>query len=109
MISGPKYFVSSEYEKKWVENQIFHSGDDIALAICKSLNADIYINAIGGQGLYAAEDFRNEGIELRFIKTKPIEYRQFDNEFVPWLSIIDVMMFNSKQQINEMLKEYEII
>lgn len=82
---------------------------DKVLAICKNINADIYLNAIGGQALYAAEGFRNEGIELRFIETKPIEYKQFDDEFVPWLSIIDVMMFNSKEQINKMLKDYEII
>ncbi len=79
---------------------------DKVLAICKSLNADTYINAIGGQYLYAAEAFDNNGIELRFIRTKPIEYRQFDNEFVPWLSIIDVMMFNSKERINEYLHHY---
>ena len=82
---------------------------DKVLAICKNINADIYLNAIGGQALYAAEGFRNEGIELRFIETKPIEYKQFDDEFVPWLSIIDVMMFNSKEQINKMLKDYEVI
>lgn len=79
---------------------------DKVLAICKKLNADIYINAIGGQDLYVAEAFRNEGIELRFIKTKPVEYKQFDNEFVPWLSIIDVMMFNSKKRIKEYLHDY---
>ena len=79
---------------------------DKVLAICKKLNADIYINAIGGQDLYVAEAFRNKGIELRFIKTKPVEYKQFDNEFVPWLSIIDVMMFNSKKRIKEYLHDY---
>ena len=79
---------------------------DKVLAICKKLNADIYINATGGQDLYVAEAFRNEGIELRFIKTKPVEYKQFDNEFVPWLSIIDVMMFNSKKRIKEYLHDY---
>ena len=79
---------------------------DKVLAICKKLNADIYINAIGGQDLYVAEAFRIKGIELRFIKTKSIEYKQFDNEFVPWLSIIDVMMFNSKERIKEYLHYY---
>ena len=79
---------------------------DKVLAICKNLNADIYINAIGGQELYVAEAFRNKGVELRFIKTKPVKYKQFDNEFVPWLSIIDVMMFNSKESIKEYLNFY---
>ena len=79
---------------------------DKVLAICKNLNTDIYINAIGGQDLYVAEAFRNKGIELRFLKTKPVEYKQFDNEFVPWLSIIDVMMFNLKEEIIKMLGLY---
>ena len=81
---------------------------DKVLAICKNLNADIYINAIGGQNLYVPEVFRNMGIELRFIKTNPIEYKQFDNEFVPWLSIIDVMMFNSQEERKNMLYFYEL-
>lgn len=82
---------------------------DKVLAICKSLNADTYINAIGGQGLYAPEAFDNNGIELRFIKTKPIEYKQLSDKFIPWLSIIDVMMFNSKEEIQEYLKSYTLI
>ena len=36
---------------------------------------------------------------LKFIKSKPFEYTQFGDEFVPWLSIIDVMMFNSLDSI----------
>ena len=79
------------------------------IAICKNLNADIYINAIGGQDLYMPEVFRNNGIELCFLKTKSIEYKQLDNDFVPWLSIIDVMMFNSKKEIKKMLNAYSLI
>lgn len=33
LLVGPKYFVSSEYEKKWVENAIFDN-KNIKLAIC---------------------------------------------------------------------------
>jgi len=82
---------------------------DKVLAICKNLNADIYINAIGGRDLYAADVFRDEGIKLRFIKTKHLEYKQFDNEFVPWLSIIDVMMFNSKERIKDYLQYCSLV
>lgn len=78
-------------------------------AICKYLNAEIYINPIGGIELYDKEEFKAEGIELKFLKTKDISYKQFDNEFIPNLSIIDVMMFNSKDKIREMLNEYELI
>lgn len=77
--------------------------------INKRLNADHYINAIGGQELYSKDDFLNENIKLSFLKTENIEYKQFKNEFVPYLSIIDIMMFNSKEQIQEMLKAYSLV
>ncbi len=48
-------------------------------------------------------------IELNFIKSNPLQYKQFNNEFVSWLSIIDIMMFNSKEQIKEYLNSYTLI
>jgi len=83
--------------------------EERVIDICKRLNTDHYINAIGGQKLYNKETFLKEGIKLNFIKTGNIEYKQFNNEFVPNLSIIDIMMFNSKEEIKEMLNRYELI
>lgn len=82
---------------------------DKVISICKLLNADTYINAIGGQELYDKETFNRDNIQLKFIKSNLSSYKQFKNEFVPWLSIIDVMMFNSVDEINEMLDNYEFI
>lgn len=79
------------------------------VAICKALDADIYINPIGGVELYNKREFRQEGIDLRFLRAKDITYKQFDNKFVPNLSIIDVMMFNFKEDIYKMLDEYELV
>ena len=62
----------------------------------KRLARATYVNAIGGMELYSKETFTEKGIELKFIQSKPFEYSQFGNEFVPWLSIVDVMMFNSR-------------
>ena len=70
-------------------------GRDKVLAICKTMGADSYINPMGGIGLYSKEDFQAEGIELQFVRPGRVEYRQFGNEFIPWLSILDVLMFNS--------------
>jgi hypothetical protein len=67
---------------------------DKVLALCEALGADIYVNAIGGRELYSREAFRAKGIDLKFLQSMPFEYPQFGNEFVPWLSIVDVMMFN---------------
>ncbi len=82
---------------------------DKVLSLCKEQNADIYINSIGGVELYDKETFKQNNIKLNFIKSNPIQYKQFNNEFVSWLSIIDVMMFNSKEQIKEYLNNYTLI
>lgn len=82
---------------------------DKVIAICKKRNATQYINAIGGVELYDKIDFQNNNIKLNFIKSDPIIYKQFKNEFIPWLSIIDVMMFNSKEEISKYLKSYTLI
>lgn len=82
---------------------------DRIIDMCKRLNADHYINAIGGQILYDKEDFLKEGMKLNFLKMGDIEYKQFGNEFIPNLSIVDVMMFNSKEEIKELLNKYVLI
>ena len=82
---------------------------DKVLALCAAVGADTYVNAIGGMELYSKDEFSARGVELKFIKSKPLEYAQFGNEFVPWLSIVDVMMFNPKQQIIEFISsQYEL-
>jgi hypothetical protein len=82
---------------------------DKVLSLCKEQNADVYINSIGGVELYDKEIFKQNNIELNFIKSNPLQYKQFNNEFVSWLSIVDVMMFNSKEQIKEYLNSYTLI
>ena len=79
------------------------------LDICLQENATQYINPIGGLELYDTDFFNVKDIKLNFIKSKPIEYSQFKNEFVPWLSMIDVLMFNSKEKIIEFLDNYELV
>lgn len=76
--------------------------------ICEKLGADTYINAIGGTELYDFEEFKKRNLTLKFIKTNPIHYKQYDNEFVECLSIIDVIMFNSKEEIMRLLNEYKL-
>lgn len=76
---------------------------------CKYVGANKYVNAIGGRKLYSYEQFRNQGIELGFIQSKNIEYKQLWYEFVPNLSIIDVIMYNSKEEIMQMLEQYTIL
>ena len=84
-------------------------GQEKVIALCKALNAENYYNAIGGESLYNKNDFAKENINLNFISSDPIEYKQFNNEFIPWLSILDVMMFNPVDEIKDMLNNYKLI
>lgn len=78
------------------------------ISICKSLGANEYYNAIGGKELYSKENFETNGLKLNFLKTNQIKYKQFNNVFVPNLSIIDILMFNSKAEINQFLDNYTL-
>lgn len=84
-------------------------GQEKVVSICKSLNATLYINPIGGLNLYDEESFLEIGVKLRFIKKRNIQYEQFNKPFIPDLSIIDVLMFNSRRSINQLLKNYDIL
>jgi hypothetical protein len=77
--------------------------EEKVLAICNALHANTYINPIGGVELYSKELFKQKGIELLFLKTNSFQYTQFDNDFIPFLSIIDVMMFNAPEKIHQMI------
>jgi WbqC-like protein family len=79
------------------------------LDICLQEKATQYINPIGGLELYDKDFFKAKNIKMNFIQSNPIEYKQYKNEFVPWLSMVDVLMFNSKEQIKEFLDNYELV
>jgi hypothetical protein len=83
-------------------------GQDKVLALCKAMGADTYLNPIGGVELYDKARFRDEGVELYFLKTGEFSYPQLGESFVPSLSIVDVMMFNSKDSITKMLMQYSL-
>lgn len=82
---------------------------DKVIHICKLLNGSDYINTISGEDLYSKSDFSRENLNLHFLKANDIKYPQFKNDYIPNLSIIDVMMFNSPETINQMLDKYELL
>jgi hypothetical protein len=82
---------------------------DKVIAICRAREATTYINAIGGVDLYSKVTFEANSLQLNFIKSHQITYKQFDGAFVPWLSIVDVMMFNSKEIIKDYLNSYTLV
>ncbi|MBU0482406.1 MAG: WbqC family protein [Proteobacteria bacterium] len=99
------FVLSSTLDKK---NEL-HAQDRV-LNINMVMKASHYINPIGGTELYNKARFVENGLQLSFLKSNDVAYNQFcDHEFIPNLSIIDVMMFNSKWKIADMLKAYDLL
>lgn len=80
---------------------------DKVIALCKAMQSNIYINSIGGISLYDEKEFEKQNIKLRFMQIDSnLFYNQFGNTFIQNLSIIDVIAFNNKSQIKNLLKQY---
>ncbi len=84
------------------------SARDRLIALCHLFDADCYVNASGGRKLYAKQDFAEQGIELRFVDTLPVKYSQGNIDFIPNLSIIDVLMHCSPQEVKYFLSCYKL-
>lgn len=66
--------------------------------ICRTLQVDHYLSPAGSNG-YISEDnlFDECKIRLSYHKYEPVSYRQLHNEFVPYLSVLD-LLFNEGEQ-----------
>jgi hypothetical protein len=76
------------------EERVYH--------FCHRLGADHYVNAIGGRVLYKADAFRRQGIHLQFLQTTA----QLTH---PQLSVIDAIMYHSREELHEKLDHYRLI
>lgn len=99
-----RFILSSSIKK---DNSL--RGQEKILDICRCLQGTEYYNAIGGQDLYSKEKFEENGIKLFFLETDAIRYHREGNLFVGGLSILDVLMYNDKEQINHLLNQYKLI
>lgn len=78
------------------------------LDICLKEKAKHYINPTGGKELYNLEVFSKEGLSLNFIKSKLPFYKQYTDDFIPALSIIDAMMFCDVNEIKQQLTKFDL-
>jgi hypothetical protein len=91
-----------------IEIEPVSAPDEWALNICKAYNAHTYINAIGGEEFFDKGKYRSNDIKLKFLEQTPIPYKQFDNNFVPFLSIVDVLMFCSLEDVRKMMESIKL-
>ncbi|RLD74137.1 MAG: hypothetical protein DRI87_01980 [Bacteroidetes bacterium] len=83
--------------------------EEKVMSICSQLKADVYYNPVGGIDLYDKNEFKEHNIELKFLKTSVFNYDQGITEFIPKLSIIDVLMYNGVDKTHSLLELYELI
>ncbi len=79
------------------------TGQARIISACKTIGASIYVNMIGGKELYDAADFQREDISLYYLQAVLPPYPQSVDEFVPGLSILDVLANVSPNEIADML------
>lgn len=85
------------------------AGEPRVLEICKRLGATDYTNPIGGTDLYRQRAFQQYGITLRFLEAQNERYEQRSDTWVPFLSVIDVLMFNPVEEIHQLLTKYRLL
>jgi len=95
-----KYYKASE-----LNFQGYKSG--LVLDMCKKLGADLYIFGALGKDYAKEEDFTKEGINIYFQDYKHPIYSQLWGEFLPCMSIID-LLFNCGEKSLETIIEGNI-
>lgn len=77
--------------------------------ITRELGKSTYTNPIGGKHIYSKKYFESQGVLLKFLEPEFIPYAQFNDKFIPGLSIIDVMMHNSVEDLQKLLNSYKLV
>lgn len=84
-------------------------GADRIVDICRQEQAACYVNPPGGRELYSPPAFAAIHCELKFLQPNLIAYPQYQHDFVPGLSILDAMMFNSPEQLRALIECGEVV
>lgn len=103
-------YLGKKLQIEWSSEMSGHKhlkGQDRVLSICKTVGATVYVNPIGGVDLYDEESFASRGIRLFFHRMRPVHYQQGPFPFVPNLSMIDVLMHNTPDEVAAFLREYD--
>ena len=87
-----------------------YAGEEKVLEICRLLDAEIYVNAIGGKSLYHQDRFAARLVELKFLKANLTPYPQGKaGRFVPYLSILDILMWNDSAAVGQLLNDFSLV
>ncbi len=85
------------------------NGQARLIEICRFERANIYVNPEGGQALYNSDAFISAGLDLRFLAMRPLPYKQRSISFIPYLSLIDVLMETGPVEVKDHLDAFDLI
>lgn len=74
-------------------------GEERVIDIVRQEKGTRYLNLPGGRELYDAGHFAAAGIELAFVDPVNEPYRQAGEPFMPYLSILDVLLCNDRETV----------
>jgi hypothetical protein len=80
---------------------------DWALRISEAMGANEYVNPPGGKKIFNMSKFKELGMRLTFRDLPPIMYQCPGYHFIPYLSILDVLMWNSPDQVKAYLDKHK--
>lgn len=101
-----KFRMLSEVSERWD-----CKAPEVIRRTCEHFGITDYINPSGaGMEYYDKEEFRKMGINLSFLRrNEDIRYKQRSDDFVPDLSIIDLMMYCSRDELHDILNRYHFL
>ncbi len=76
-----------------------------ALRIAEQLGAREYVNPLGGAHLFRAEEFEASGVRLGFLDLPAMFYDPKPYQFIPSLSVLDVLMWNDPADVRRFIEE----
>lgn len=82
---------------------------DWGLRVCQAVGADEFINPCGGACILDPGYYWANGVKLTFQSYKYMVYDTGKYQFEPNLSIIDVMMWNTPEEIKHYLDTYHLL
>lgn len=73
--------------------------NDLVIALCKKVNATVYLSGHGALDYLCVDDFKKENIELQLLESTSPIYTQMVSPFIANLSLLDFLMYANDEEI----------
>jgi len=83
------------------------NGTELLISYCQELGVDVYLSGAGGKNYLEQEQFENNNIKLEFQDFTPIVYPQRFGDFIPNLSVIDLLFNCGKESLSRIMGIYK--